>query len=466
VWWPTTSCAPYPTSPTGPPWTTGSSSTSCARCSSPRVSAPLVPDPTEVDDVRWTTWTDLVERAARTPHRSARGRCCRSTGWPSSANTRLISMHGPGRVHRSTTRRVRSWSRAAIRSKRLGRRRPPPLDVRRRTLRRARRLRPAGVRADERGRRAARSRRQAAPPGVRPLGLPGGGGGGADIRQSTAAAAAVELLHTFAIIHDDVMDGAVTRRRRPAVHVELGRLRHGELPPRLADRFGESAAVLAGDLAFAWAHEMLGSIDAEPDRHEHTRCVRAACSRPCAPRPWSASTWTSASHARTRATCRRARSPCSSRAGTPSPARSSSAPPSVARTTRRSNAPPLRRRRRCGVPAARRRARRVRRRRGHRQELLDDLRDGKASLLMVRARQLAPAAGRRVLDEHVGDEDARRGAGRAVPRGDRRLRRAGVGRTPDRRPRRVGAAHRRRRSPTNVRDALTALALAATTRHA
>lgn len=48
-------------------------------------------------------------------------------------------------------------------------------------------------------------------------------------------AAAVELLHTFTLIHDDVMDRSETRRGVPAVHV----------------LWDESMAINAGDLVFA-----------------------------------------------------------------------------------------------------------------------------------------------------------------------------------------------------------------------
>ena len=40
-------------------------------------------------------------------------------------------------------------------------------------------------------------------------------GGAATTRRAPASAAAVEMLHTFALLHDDVMDRAATRRGRP-----------------------------------------------------------------------------------------------------------------------------------------------------------------------------------------------------------------------------------------------------------
>lgn len=71
------------------------------------------------------------------------------------------------------------------------------------------------------------------------------------------AAAAVELLHTFALLHDDVMDRSARRRGRDTAHVALA-ARHRDAG-RLGDSawFGTSAAVLAGDLAYVWADELL-----------------------------------------------------------------------------------------------------------------------------------------------------------------------------------------------------------------
>jgi geranylgeranyl diphosphate synthase, type I len=65
--------------------------------------------------------------------------------------------------------------------------------------------------------------------------------------------AALELLHTFALVHDDVMDGSDTRRGLDAVHQRFIRAHHdggwrGE--PR---RFGEGIAILVGDFACTYA---------------------------------------------------------------------------------------------------------------------------------------------------------------------------------------------------------------------
>ncbi|GAB3578636.1 polyprenyl synthetase family protein [Amycolatopsis endophytica] len=70
------------------------------------------------------------------------------------------------------------------------------------------------------------------------------------------AGAALELFHSFALIHDDVMDSSDTRRGRPTVHRQLAARYQGDDEPSAA-RFGVNAAILLGDLCLAWADEML-----------------------------------------------------------------------------------------------------------------------------------------------------------------------------------------------------------------
>jgi geranylgeranyl diphosphate synthase type I len=70
------------------------------------------------------------------------------------------------------------------------------------------------------------------------------------------AAASFEFLHAFALMQDDVMDGSPLRRGRPSAHQTFERWhRRRELLGSSA-RFGESAAVLLGDLCLVWAEQM------------------------------------------------------------------------------------------------------------------------------------------------------------------------------------------------------------------
>jgi geranylgeranyl diphosphate synthase type I len=83
------------------------------------------------------------------------------------------------------------------------------------------------------------------------------GSGGANEDAAVRAAASLELVHACALIHDDVMDASDTRRGRPAVHRQFASLHADSGWRGDADGFGESAAILIGNLCLIWAGEML-----------------------------------------------------------------------------------------------------------------------------------------------------------------------------------------------------------------
>ena len=83
------------------------------------------------------------------------------------------------------------------------------------------------------------------------------GAGGNDGDQVVAAVSALELVQASALIHDDLMDRSDTRRGEPSVHRQF-EARHSAAGWRgAAAAFGDSAAVLLGDLALVWSDELL-----------------------------------------------------------------------------------------------------------------------------------------------------------------------------------------------------------------
>ncbi|HKE72237.1 MAG TPA: isopentenyl-diphosphate Delta-isomerase [Acidimicrobiales bacterium] len=84
-------------------------------------------------------------------------------------------------------------------------------------------------------------------------------------------AAAVELLHTFALLHDDVMDRSPTRRGRRTAYRTLADHHAAAGLRGDATRFGVSAAVLAGDLAFVWADDLLDRAALAPAARARAR---------------------------------------------------------------------------------------------------------------------------------------------------------------------------------------------------
>lgn len=72
------------------------------------------------------------------------------------------------------------------------------------------------------------------------------------------AGAALELFQAAALFHDDVMDGSDTRRGRPAAHRAFEALHARGRWSGPGARFGESAAILLGDLALIACDRELG----------------------------------------------------------------------------------------------------------------------------------------------------------------------------------------------------------------
>ena len=71
------------------------------------------------------------------------------------------------------------------------------------------------------------------------------------------AAAALEMFHLGALVHDDVMDRSALRRGVPTVHRSFADLHRSSGSAGDADAFGDSVAVLVGDLCFTWADDLL-----------------------------------------------------------------------------------------------------------------------------------------------------------------------------------------------------------------
>ncbi|MEU3498700.1 polyprenyl synthetase family protein [Kitasatospora cineracea] len=84
-----------------------------------------------------------------------------------------------------------------------------------------------------------------------------------------AAAAALELLQTCALVQDDVMDRAATRRGRRALHLDVAAQYASGAGSRGAAELGSAAGVLAGDLALVWADDLAAA--AQEDLPPHLR---------------------------------------------------------------------------------------------------------------------------------------------------------------------------------------------------
>lgn len=74
-------------------------------------------------------------------------------------------------------------------------------------------------------------------------------------------AVAWELFHAFVLVHDDIIDASEERRGLPTLHHALASLDSDCLT------FGSNLAIVAGDLLFAAAFDVLHAIDIDPLTH-------------------------------------------------------------------------------------------------------------------------------------------------------------------------------------------------------
>lgn len=87
-----------------------------------------------------------------------------------------------------------------------------------------------------------------------------GAGGDPDDAVIADVGAAFELMHAFALFHDDVMDNAATRRGMATVHTAHAEQHAAESWAGESRRFGEGVAILVGDLAFVFADQLMTGV--------------------------------------------------------------------------------------------------------------------------------------------------------------------------------------------------------------
>ncbi len=98
---------------------------------------------------------------------------------------------------------------------------------------------------------------------------------GGDEGQALPAAAAVEVFHTWTLVHDDIIDRDATRRGSPTVHAHYTRHAHDSHGASLTEavHYGNAVAILTGDLQQSWCYDLLCSLSDRGVKPEIVLCL-------------------------------------------------------------------------------------------------------------------------------------------------------------------------------------------------
>ncbi|MBN1540128.1 MAG: polyprenyl synthetase family protein [Candidatus Thermoplasmatota archaeon] len=90
--------------------------------------------------------------------------------------------------------------------------------------------------------------------------------GGKEMDKARKAAVALELIQSMLLIHDDIIDRSHTRRGKPSLHLHYSRLHSDRGYKGDASGFGTNLAIIVGDLAESFGEKALLSSGFPPER--------------------------------------------------------------------------------------------------------------------------------------------------------------------------------------------------------
>ncbi len=91
---------------------------------------------------------------------------------------------------------------------------------------------------------------------------------GGDEKVAIPAAAAVEIFHTWTLVHDDIIDRDIMRRGKSTVHKHYSNqipeeMDGATLTGKESEHYGVSIAVLTGDIQHGWGISMLAELNSK-----------------------------------------------------------------------------------------------------------------------------------------------------------------------------------------------------------
>ncbi len=85
--------------------------------------------------------------------------------------------------------------------------------------------------------------------------------GGDDYKKVLPAAAGLEFLHAYILMHDDIMDRDELRHGEPTLHASYRQIARKLFPEQDSVHFGNSIALVLGDMVSAWGNDLVFSVD-------------------------------------------------------------------------------------------------------------------------------------------------------------------------------------------------------------
>lgn len=82
-------------------------------------------------------------------------------------------------------------------------------------------------------------------------------GGGTEEEKLLETAVAIELMHTFLLIHDDIIDRDGLRHGEQTLHRRYAEIGQKAFPERDCEHFGNSVALIVGDFLFALGNDII-----------------------------------------------------------------------------------------------------------------------------------------------------------------------------------------------------------------
>lgn len=90
--------------------------------------------------------------------------------------------------------------------------------------------------------------------------------GGTDERVALQAAAGMEFIHSYLLIHDDIMDKDSLRHGVETLHARYERFAQKHFPEKDAPHFGNAIAITLGDMVSAWGNDCIFGLDVDREQ--------------------------------------------------------------------------------------------------------------------------------------------------------------------------------------------------------